>query len=60
MTNAPARFTQVDVKRLLKAGRAVDPELTVRVLPDGSLMLVKGLDATPDKPIDARPSYDFR
>lgn len=54
MTSSPARFTQVDIKRLLKAGRSIDPDFTVKVLPDGSIMLVKGADATPEKPLDAR------
>lgn len=31
MTNAPAKFTQVDLRRAIKAARAVDPKLTVNV-----------------------------
>ena len=59
MSRTAAKFTELDVKRLLKAGRSIDPELTVCVLPDGSLLLVKGVEASPEKPLDARPEYRF-
>lgn len=59
MTNSPAKFTQVDVRRALKAARAVDPDLTVQILPDGSLILVKGPDHKHEAPLASRPDYDF-
>ena len=53
MTNAPARFTQVDVKRALKAARAIDADLRVRIEPDGAITLLKAADIKHEKPIEA-------
>lgn len=57
MSRTPAKFTQVDVRRALRAARAVDPDLTVRIMPDGSLLLVREPDVTPDEPLASRPEY---
>lgn len=37
MPRPPARFTETDLKRALKAARSVGENMAVRVLPDGSI-----------------------
>lgn len=57
MPGAPAKLTQADVARVIRAAQSAG--MTVRVLPDGSLLVVP-LPETPPAPpeparVDSRP-----
>lgn len=41
MSRRPARFTQADVTRALKAAKGVDPNLTVEISQDGKIVVVR-------------------
>jgi hypothetical protein len=41
MPRPPARFTETDLKRALKAARAVGEDMSVRVLPDGTIEIYR-------------------
>ena len=43
MPRPPARFTETELKRAIKAARAVGDDMAVRVLPDGSLEIYRKL-----------------
>ena len=52
MPRSPARFTQADLARAIRAAEACGK--TVRVLRDGSFEIVeKEADTTPAKPVEA-------
>lgn len=57
MPAAPAKLTQADVARALRAAKAQG--MTVRILTDGSLLLVPLPETTPAAPeparVDSRP-----
>ena len=59
MSRTPAKFTQADIARALKAVQQVGVDMQVRLLPDGSIVIAKGQapDAIPDQPLDARPEF---
>lgn len=41
MPRPPAKFTETDLKRALKAARAVGEDMAVRVLVDGSIEIYR-------------------
>jgi hypothetical protein len=56
MSRTAAKFTELDVRRALKAAKSVDPELTVQVELDGSLLIIKSDKQT--RPQDHLTKYD--
>lgn len=44
MPRPPARFTETDLKRALKVAQEVDPQLLVRIRPDGALEIYRASD----------------
>lgn len=41
MSRTPAKFTQADIARALKAVQQVGGDMQVRLLPDGSILIAK-------------------
>lgn len=55
MSRTPAKFTQADIARALKAVQQTGVDMQVRLLPDGSIVIAKGeaADANPSRALDA-------
>ncbi|MEN6302237.1 MAG: hypothetical protein ABFD96_05890 [Armatimonadia bacterium] len=52
MPRPPAKFTETDLKRALKAAQDVDRELLVRIRPDGTIEVYR---AGQDNPREIAP-----
>jgi hypothetical protein len=57
MSRTPARFTQADVARALRAVEATGAKVTLEVLPDGTIRLVPFVAL--DKPSEPVDSFQF-
>jgi hypothetical protein len=53
MTRTPARFTQADIARVIRAVKQCGVDMRVRVLPDNSIVAepIPSDDTTPAKPL---------
>ncbi|MEQ1523384.1 MAG: hypothetical protein ABL936_19135 [Aestuariivirga sp.] len=57
MPRTPARFTQADFARAIRAVKQCDVNMRVRALPDGSIVAepIPAREPTPEVPLDASP-----
>ena len=56
MSRTPARFTQSDIARCIRAVQQCEADMRVKVELDGSIVIERdrGTEAIPDKPVEAR------
>lgn len=59
MPRTPARFTQADVARCIRAVKQCEADMRVRLAPDGSIVIEKDVGAEAIFPADAgtRPQF---
>lgn len=58
MGKRPATFTEADVKRAIKAARAIDPTAVIHIGRDGSITIRRGEQAAPAT-VDADADWSF-
>lgn len=58
MANRPAKNTQAEIARALRAVKQVGMPMAVEIAPDGTIRLVPAQD-TPPTPLAARPVESF-
>lgn len=56
MSRTPARFTQSDIARCIRAVQQCEADMRVRLAPDGSIIIERSQDhdAIPTTPVEAR------
>lgn len=59
MSRTPAKFTQTDLARALRAAQSVDESLAVRVLLDGSIEVYRRPSGPKDEPVDENQRWVF-
>jgi phage I-like protein len=56
MSRTPARFTQADVARALRAAQSAGPAGRVEILPDGTIRLIQGAPEAALQSTDRSPA----
>lgn len=60
MPRTPARFTQSDIARCIRAVQQCDARMRVRLAPDGSIIIEKDVASEPAPILEVEAGREFR
>ena len=60
MSRTPARFTQADVARCIRAVQQCEADMRVRLVPDGTIFIEKDIETISEAPCDLPTRREIR